>query len=736
MSDCISGWVMGNAEAVAIADVFADPRIPHDVYRRTFVRSLAMVPVRREEPVAAIGAYWATRHEATEEELAVLEALANASSLALANVELYQDLQRAVAREREARQTADAATGLEERSRRLVEAEAWQRRLIDSIADAIVVVDADGSVKFTNPAAERLFGRTQRELLGEHFGLPLVTGKTTEVDLQGGRVAEMRVVDLKWNGEPAWLASLRDITDRRHAEQTARQLWQERTARDVAERERERLQDLLARAPAAILTTRGREHRCVFANPGMERLIGFACHDGRPLRQSLAHLVGQGFLEGFERTFLEGRGSSQSGLPLRFHTPQGETERFVDITWEPLPGNDGVDGVMCFAYDVTEQISMHRDLEKAMERLREEDRRKDQFLAVLGHELRNPLAGIASGLSLIEQDLGRERRDWAVGMMRRQISLLTALLDDLLDVSAIARGKLQLERRTVLLPEVVDTAVAAVAARFEKRNQVLSVSAKDRLAVDADPSRLGQVLANLLVNASKYSDPGSRVMLRVRREGGEAVIEVEDHGQGIEAEMLDRIFDPFVQGRRGSSPATGGLGIGLTLVRQLVELHGGSVSATSDGPGAGSTFAIRLPLAAVDVTVQPAAAAGDSEPAPSAGDPGTLLLVDDNQDAAHALAATLELRGWRVAIAASGGEGLAQARLLRPDAILLDLDLPDLSGYEVATRLRREPVLADKLIVAISGFGDEQARNRSRRSGIDHHLAKPVDLDRLLALLK
>jgi CheY-like chemotaxis protein/two-component sensor histidine kinase len=321
-------------------------------------------------------------------------------------------------------------------------------------------------------------------------------------------------------------------------------------------------------------------------------------------------------------------------------------------------------------------------------------------------------------------------------MMRKQVRVLAGLLDDLFDVSAIARDKLELQRERLALADVVSSAVAAVQGRFDERRQALAIDMADEpLPVEGDPRRLGQVLANLLGNASKYSPPGTPVALRARRQGGWAVIEVADRGAGIPPEMLEEIFEPFIQGGGADSPVAGGLGIGLTLVRQLVELHGGRVTAASDGPGAGSTFTVHLPLAA-------AAEAGDEDdlaPRPAAAaaslDGCRVLVVDDNEDAARALAELLTLRGCTCEVATTGGDGLARAGSFAPHVLLLDLDLPDLTGYEVAERLRQGGAADGLTIVAVSGFGHEQARSRSEESGIDHHFVKPVDLERLLPLL-
>lgn len=620
---------------------------------------------------------------------------------------------------------------------RIAQRDAERERIIEGIGDAIVVVDSEGTVRFANSAAEALFGRGREELLDTPFGFPVVSGETTELDLSGGRVAEMRVVDLQWDGHNACLASLRDITDRKEAEDTARRLWRERTAREESEKERRRLQEILARAPAAVLTTLGPAHVCVFANPRAAELLGGRELLGLPLAENLRELRGQGFLEAFDRAFQQGESGASPELELSFAGEEGEEGAWhcVDLIWEPLRHDGQIDGVMCFAHDVTEQVATRRALEKTMERLREEERRKDQFMAVLGHELRNPLAGIDGGLRLLEGGIAADRGDWALAMMRSQVRQLTGLLDDLLDVSSIARGKLELRRGVVPLARLVEAATASVAARLADGGQRLIVSVPDEpLHVDADSRRIQQVLANLLVNASKYSDPGTEIRLAVHSDAGEAVIEVSDHGFGIDPQMIERIFEPFMQvPREEGGPLAGGLGIGLTLVRQLAELHGGSAAAHSAGLGQGSTFTIRLPLAQEAAPQAPAR----STPLISLAEP-RILVVDDNHNAATALTELLNLRGCQARAATSGGEALAAASEEEFDAILLDLDLPDITGYEVAVRLRSQSGQSANrhpLLVAVSGFGDEQARERSCKSGIDHHLVKPVELDEVLRII-
>lgn len=660
-------------------------------------------------------------------------------------------------------ETPETAPGriaeLEEHARRLERAEERLRQIVEATSDALVVVDLQGTVQFANRSAERLLGQRREDLVGSLFGLPLVSGETTEIDLRGGRMAEMRSVESEWAGRRAWVASLRDVTERRDAEVAARRLIEERTARRQSERERLRLEELLAKVPAAICTTRGADLVCVFANPGMMALAGGRELVGRPLGESLPELGGQGFVEGFVRAYREGEGHGARELELTIGLDcgnlaatgddaggaepdeDGESERdeddgevcYLDVTWQPLRQGDEVELVMCFAHDVTEQVVTRHRLEAAMRRLRLEDRRKDQFMAVLGHELRNPLAGIGNGLRLLAEDIGEERRQWALEMMNRQVALLGNLLDDLLDVSRIARGKMELRKRVVAVDEMLSKVAATVETTLAEREHRLEVALpEESLAVEVDPSRFEQVLTNLLINASKYSPHGESIAISARREAEEAVVDVADHGVGIESEMLEQIFEPFIQGNT-DSPVAGGLGIGLTLVKRLIELHAGSVSAASQGRGMGSTFTLRLPLAdpqAIDAPEKDSASQASSVLAGK-----RVLVVDDNVDAARALLELLRMAGSEAAAANDGEEALRLARESPPDIALLDLDLPKIDGYGVAVEMRRDPALRDCRLIALSGFGDDGARERSRASGIDHHMVKPIDFEGLVRYL-
>ncbi len=366
--------------------------------------------------------------------------------------------------------------------------------------------------------------------------------------------------------------------------------------------------------------------------------------------------------------------------------------------------------------------------------LKEADRRKDEFLAMLAHELRNPLAPLRNALYIVRQR-GPERRAvsrQAWDLMDRQIGHLVRLVDDLLDVSRITRGRVELRKEVIDLAEVATRAVEAARPLIDARRHRLTYEGPpEPVRVEADPVRLTQVIGNLLNNAAKYTDEGGRITLTVGREVREAVVRVRDTGTGIPPEMLPAVFDLFTQAERTLDRAQGGLGIGLTLVRSLVEMHGGTVQVFSAGVGAGSEFVVRLPALA-------GAVEGGAGPGPgvaAAVTPRRILVVDDNVDSAESLALLLRLAGHRARTAHNGPGALAAARDFRPEVVLLDIGLPGMDGYEVARRLREWADGERVLLVAQTGYGQEDDRCRSRQAGFDAHLIKPVDPSVLQALL-
>ena len=382
------------------------------------------------------------------------------------------------------------------------------------------------------------------------------------------------------------------------------------------------------------------------------------------------------------------------------------------------------------------------------ESLRESDRRKNVFLATLAHELRNPLAPVRNAVELLRlKGAGDPDQRWAHGMIERQVSHLARLIDDLMDVSRIAHGKLELQRARTSLGEVIATVVETGRSSAAENGHALEVVLPEEpLPLHADPVRLVQVFSNLLANAIKYTPPGGSISITAERAEGEVVVRVVDSGVGIPAEEQARLFEMFFQAT-DAVRTPGGLGIGLALVRHLVELHGGRVGATSAGTGKGSTFEVRLPLdASPEATPRSEAAGSDAPLQTGAWRVSSLLLasrrvlvVDDNKDAAVSLGAILTRAGAEVALAHDGDEALAVAQASEPDIVVLDLGLPGKDGYEVAATIRSRTggpnAEGAPLIVALTGWGQETDRERSRAAGFDHHLVKPVAPEELLDLL-
>ncbi len=417
----------------------------------------------------------------------------------------------------------------------------------------------------------------------------------------------------------------------------------------------------------------------------------------------------------------------------------------VSLTISPIRNANGVIvGASKIARDISERKASDQaqqrtigDLRRAEEALREADRRKDEFLAVLAHELRNPLAPIRYAVAMARRE-GRsdtERRQ-AQAIIERQVAHMGRLLDDLLDVSRITRGTLILRPSSVDLGSVVAAAQESVRPLIEDRGHTLVVRLpEERIRLVVDPMRLSQVLANLLINAAKYTDNGGRIELDARQRRGELALCVRDNGIGISAEMMPRVFTLFAQESPAIERSEGGLGIGLALVRGLVELHGGTVHAYSRGVGRGSQFVVRLPIGNA---VEDDRADADETAAPAGAEAKALrlLVADDNRDSAATCAALLEASGHQVSVAHTGREAFDLACRLEPEALLLDIGMPELNGYQLAQRIRRTGWGRQAMLIAITGWGQEEDRRRAMAAGFDWHLTKPIDPNRLEALLR
>jgi PAS domain S-box-containing protein len=534
---------------------------------------------------------------------------------------------------------------------------------------------------------------------------------------------------------PKDVSVTRFLTLNQKIEQLGREILYRKKAEQELREQKEWLGVTLSSIGDAVIAT-DTEGRVILMNPVAERLTGWREAEAALLPlDEIFRIINETSRKTVENPVTK---CLREGVVvgLANHTlliARDGTEYAIDDTAAPIrePGGQ-VKGVVLVFHDVGDRRQLERELHARAERLAENDRRKDEFLAMLAHELRNPLASINHAVQLFGRLNSEGDLEWAREVVQRQVKHLARLIDDLLNVSRLSWGKISLRKEPLSLSPVVSTAVEAVRPLLEERGHELSVAlADDGLRLEADPLRLEQILVNLLTNAAKYTEAGGRVALTARREPPDIVITIRDTGIGITPELMPHIFDLFTQGDRTIARSEGGLGIGLTLVQKLVEMHGGSVTAASDGPGKGSEFSVRLPAleeSAAEETRPP-------EPLPRTDRQGArVLIVDDNIDTVTALARILQLLGHDVQLAYDGPTALDVARGHRPEIVLLDIGLPGMDGYEVVKRLRGEEFCKNALIIATSGYGQDQDRRRSLEAGFDHHLVKPVDFDTLMNL--
>lgn len=635
---------------------------------------------------------------------------------------------RRLIQEEAARKAAEEAAQEIERQREQL------RVTLASIGDAVIATDSKGLITFLNPIAAELTGWKSHEAVGQPLErvfhiineetLQPVENPVSQV-FREGRIIELanhtalithdgRQIPITDTASPirskeeaigGAVLVFRDVTETRRAMET-----------------RVRLAAIVESSDDAIIG-QTLDGRIVTWNRGAERLYGYTAEEilGRSLGllvppdhpdelPSILERLKRGeVIEHFETQRVRKDGS-------RVH---------VSLTVSPIRDTEGkIIGASKIARDITSR--------------KEEDRRKDEFLALLAHELRNPLAPLRNSLQVM-QLAGNDLKtvEHARTVMERQLQHLVRLVDDLLDISRISQGKLRLRKKQITLTTIVNHAIEVCEALVKQRGDELTVSLPEEpVYVEADETRLVQSLCNLLSNAAKYSEQGSRIWLTAHREGNEAVISVKDTGIGIPSHMLTRVFDMFTQVDQTLEKSQGGLGIGLGIVKRLIEMHGGTVEARSEGTGLGSEFIIRLP------TIQLAAPEQQNkssleQPHPIARH--RVLVVDDNVDAADSLAMMLEVLGHETQTAHDGLQGIETAAAFRPDVILLDIGMPRLNGYDTCHRIREQPWGKDVVIVALTGWGQDEDRRRSKEAGFDRHLVKPVEpiaFEQLLADLQ
>ncbi|HKP84541.1 MAG TPA: PAS domain S-box protein [Blastocatellia bacterium] len=733
ITNCVSGWSMLNRAPVVIEDVYSDERVPAEHYRPTFVKSLAMMPINRGNPIGAIGLYWGRNHRATEEQLSLLESLADLTSIALANADLFEEARRA---------RADAEGRAEELQK--------HADLIDQTYDALFVWELGGRITFWNRAAEHLYGYSMGEALGKishqllktthlvataEFERDLKRDGRWEGELQhttkDGRTitVESRCVIAGQNGRSYVLESNRDITERK-----------------LVEEARDRLAAIVETSDDAILS-KTMEGIITSWNKGAERLYGYAAEEviGKPVSILMPPERADDFPQ------IMGRLREGNKVDHYETIRMAKDGRRIDVSLtisaiKDAAGN--VTGASAIARDISERtrfMAQERTLRSQAEKA---SRLKDEFLATISHELRTPLNAIVGWASMLRTGrVDPESTAQALEVIERNAKAQSNLIDDLLDVSRIITGKLRLSVQEVELAPVIQAALDATRPAADAKNvRLQAVLDPNAGPVSGDPDRLQQVVWNLVSNAVKFTPKGGRVHVRLERINSRVEITVSDTGQGISADFLPYVFDRFRQSDATLSRAHGGLGLGLAIVRHLVEQHGGTVSANSPGEGQGATFSVKLPLMIVHH-------AGRLAGEPSRNQAGAdvnaaldypqilagarLLVVEDEPDARELIKFILEQCESVVKTSASASEAIISIEDWKPDVLVSDIEMPGESGYELIRQVRdAESGGGNRLpAVALTAHARTEDRMRALSAGYDDHIAKPVEPEELMTVI-
>ena len=612
--------------------------------------------------------------------------------------------------------------------------------VLESIAEGFFTLDSQWRFDYVNQQTYRILDRAAGSLEGRTLWAEFGGLEGTEFERNYRRTMDERIATRFTAFYPAWgrwyevsafpapegmSVYFRDVTEQK--------LMQADRERLMAESETQRrIYETALNSTPDFVYVFGLDHRALYANEALLKVWG------------VDDVRGKKWMDlGYEQWHADLHDAEidrviRTRAPIRGEIPFTGTNgtRVYDYIFAPVlgPGGDVV-AIAGTTRDVTERQAAEQAVRQQAATLAEADRVKDEFLATLSHELRNPLAPLRNALAAWQRlDPGNPKTEPLRAIMERQVNHLVRLVDDLLEVSRISRGTLSLRKERVQVATVVQAALETSEPLMADARHVLDVQLPpEPLWVEGDPVRLAQVLANLLNNAARYSDDGGRITLRVGSHAGQAVISVRDTGIGIEPEMLPRMFEMFSRGHRDSGRAQGGLGIGLALSRRLAEMHGGALEGFSEGAGKGSEFVVRLPLAAGTESVTPAGAGGEQ-----AGDLRGIpvLVVDDNHDAGDTLGQVLSLLGADARVARDGREALEAFASFHPRVVLLDIGMPEMNGYEVARAIRSRFPDRPTALVALTGWGQEDDRQRARDAGFDHHLVKPAEIESLQGLLR
>jgi PAS domain S-box-containing protein len=614
--------------------------------------------------------------------------------------------------------------------------------IVESSDDAIISKDLNGVITSWNRGAERVFGYSAEEAVGKSVTMLIPPERHNEEASilervrRGERIDHHETVRQRKDGTLLDIAlTVSPIVDGRGEVLGASKIARDITAANLDERLRARLAAIVESSDDAIVS---KDLKGVITswNNGAERLFGYSAEEA--VGKSVTMLIPPDRHD--EEPAILARVSRGERIDhyetVRRH--KNGTLRYISLTVSPLRDEHGrIIGASKIARDITERkraAAQREELLRTAQHAREEaeaaNRAKDEFLAMLGHELRNPLSAVRNAIAAAALDESSRLR--AIEIARRQTDQLARIVDDLLDVARMTQGRVGLRKQRVVLADVLHRAVDGARAMMDQHGHSMTLTVPaETIRLEADAARLEQAVANLLANAAKYTDAGGTIAVSAERDGQHALIRVRDNGIGMAPEVLRRVFDLFAQGERSIDRAQGGLGIGLTVVRRIVELHGGTVEAKSPGLGGGAEFVITLPALPEVVDESTVKMAEASRGQRREGRPARVLMAEDHPDAAESLVMILELLGHHVRLVHDGVSALAAARANPPDIMLVDIGLPGMSGYEVAAAIRRDPALKHVVLVALTGYGRPEDKAQALAAGFDYHLAKPVDLDAL-----
>ncbi|HYG76441.1 MAG TPA: PAS domain S-box protein [Planctomycetota bacterium] len=616
--------------------------------------------------------------------------------------------------------------------------------IVECSHDAIISQTLEGKIRSWNSAAEHIFGYSAEEAVGRNISMIIPPDRMAEESdilkrlTRGDRLEHYETVRVARNGKridvSLSVSPLRDTS--------GNLIGASKVARDISERKKieaqlrqsqEELRNLLRLLPVGVYTCEAPSGKLTYWNEQAVKLWGRVPNTG----ESADRYCGSHKLYTLDGSFLP-----HEKCPMEIALREGRAFRNIEVEVERPDGSRfialvSIDPIRNDAGQVVGAINVFQDmsaLKHAERQLKEADRRKDEFLATLAHELRNPLAPIRNSLHVLRMAGQNPAAASRVNqMMERQVAHLVRLVDDLLEVSRISRGKIELKKERLSISAIVHHAVETSKPFIESGKHSLSISVpEDPIYVEGDAVRLSQVLSNLLNNAAKYMESGGRIVLSARVENEKVSISVRDTGIGIPRDMITRVFDMFVQVENPLRRTQDGLGIGLSLVRSLVTMHGGEVEVKSDGVGCGSEFTIRLPIATKQEFKDSEQPAAQSEVDPAIC---RILVVDDNKDSADSLGMMLNFLGADVQVVYDGKTALESIKTLRPTIIFMDLGMPGMDGCEAARLVRQRPENKELRLVALTGWGQEEDRRRSREAGFDQHLVKPIDFDALQAVL-